>query len=144
MLHTVARCFPIRKMGAKMEAETRIAEVWFYADSVCTSLSGYVCSFHLNKCLQLRVVMLLSLCLRCLAVTEMVFSDGSSSNLKQVSYKGFWPQDTGSRFQSKRHPQDHLNILNPQLPGETSSRSCVLWIVIQEKLTSNVHSTTTQ
>ena len=58
--------------------------------------------------------------------------------------KVFWPQDTGSRFQSKRHPQDHLNILNPQLPGETSSRSCVLWIVIQEKLTSNVHSTTTQ
>ena len=56
--------FSNQKMGAKMEAETRIAEVWFYADSVCTSLSGYVCSFHLNKCLQLRVVMLLSLCLK--------------------------------------------------------------------------------
>lgn len=112
--------FSNQKMGAKMEAETRITEVWFYTDPVCTSLYRYVCSFHLNKCLQLRVVMLLSLCLKSCSDWNGFFR---WEFIKSQAIQRFWPQDKQSRFQSKQHPQHQLNILNPQLPGETSSRS---------------------
>ena len=114
LLHTVACCFPIRRWVPR-EAETRMAEVWLYTEPILYPIMS-VCLFISSQqmptapsCHAIELLLVVLQWLKCFFGWEFIKFQASS-------LQRFWPQDTESRSQSKRHSHH----LNPQLPGDNA------------------------